>query len=316
MVQSAEHIEPRRIKALSQLQPWRTVMAIVLDWTVIAAAIAISELTQSWLVWLVAVPVIAGRMHALAVLMHDFAHYRFMKNKAVSDWIGDVFCAWPVGVTVEGYRVNHLAHHRYLNTDQDPDWVAKLGSRTFTFPQEMRFALLNVAGYFVGVSSMRDLHTAFVRLQADDHSSLNYKLLRYGSYALVFVILTLGGWWTEYFFYWAIPYLTGFFLLLYIRSVAEHFGETMDYSEEMTGTRTVIPYFWERWFFCPHNVSYHLEHHEYPSVPFYNLPALNRELMRSRGFSQKAHITRGFATGLLREVWLDSWRKPQATAGV
>jgi fatty acid desaturase len=28
----------------------------------------------------------------------------------------------------------------------------------------------------------------------------------------------------------------------------------------------------------PHGINYHLEHHLYPSVPFFNLPALSRQL--------------------------------------
>lgn len=308
MDQAADFIEPHELKALSRLQPLRVVFAVALDWAVIAAAIAICEWTGSWLLWLVAVPVIAGRMHALAVLMHDFAHYRFIRNKQVSDWIGDLFLAWPIGTTVETYRLNHLAHHRYLNTDKDPDWTAKLGSPLFTFPQKMRFALLNFAGYFVGISSLRDIRLAAARLLKANKGSWRYKSARIAYYALIGVAITMAGVWVEYLLYWAVPYLTLFYMFLYIRSVAEHFGETLDYSSDLTNTRTVIPYFWERWFFCPHNVSHHLEHHFYPSVPFFNLPALNATLMRHPEFAGKAHLTRGFVTGLFREVWLDSWR--------
>jgi fatty acid desaturase len=75
----------------------------------------------------------------------------------------------------------------------------------------------------------------------------------------------------------------------------------MDYDEELGSTRTVIPYLWERCFFAPHNISYHLEHHLFPGVPFYNLPKLSAALMRDETYRAKAHITRGYATGVLRE---------------
>jgi fatty acid desaturase len=315
--QSASHIDTRQLKAFSKLRPWRVVAAIILDWAVIVAAILVCEVSGSWLVWLLVTPVIAGRMHALAVLIHEFGHYRFIKNKVLSDWIGDLLLAWPVGATIRGYRRSHLSHHRYLNTGKDPDWTIKLGTRMFTFPQEMQFAVLNLFGYFVGVSSLRDIYMAYVRLQHDDLSSRTYKLLRAGFYLLVAVVLTLAGAWTEYFFYWAIPYFTLFFLFLYIRSVADHFGDTIDYSSELTGTRTVIPYFWERWFFCPHHINYHIEHHHYPSVPFFNLPQLNAALMQNPAYAAEAHLTYGYVTGLLREVWLNTWRRDsrQSAAG-
>ncbi len=317
MSQATDYIDARTLKSLSRLTPWRTGLAIAIDWAVIIAAIVLCEWTQSWLVWLIAVPVIAGRMHALSILIHDFAHYRFIRNKVLSDWIGDIFLAWPVGATIDGYRTSHLAHHRYLNTDKDPDWTVKLGTRLFTFPQEMRFAIFNFIGYFVGVSSLRDLRIAYVRLQADDKSTTIYKVLRFGTYALIGVILILTGTIPQYLLYWAVPYFTLFFLFLYIRSVADHFGDTLDYSHELTSTRTVIPYFWEYWFFCPHNINFHIEHHLYPSVPFYNLPALNRDLMANPQYAASAHVTRGFVTGLFREVWLDTWRRdkgPTSTA--
>jgi fatty acid desaturase len=308
MAQTDEYIDPLELKALSRLEPWRFVLAILLDWAVIAVAIAVCEWTDSWLSWLIAVPVIAGRMHALAILLHDFAHYRFIRNKRRSDWVGDLFVAWPIGATLSGYRSSHLAHHRYLNSGKDPDWTIKFGTRMFTFPQEMRFALLNFIGYFVGVSSIRDIRIAYVRLRDDDKATWRYKAVRIGYYLAIAAALTFTGAWSGYFLYWAIPYLTLFYLLLYIRSVADHFGETLRYSSELDGTRTIIPYFWERWFFCPHHINFHIEHHIYPSVPFFNLPKLNRVLMRNRRFSTGAHLTRGFVTGLLREVWLDSWR--------
>ena len=198
--------------------------------------------------WLVAVPIIAGRMHGLAVLVHDFAHYRFIGNKTLSDWIGDVFLAWPVGATIDGYRRSHLAHHRYLNTDKDPDWAVKLGTRVYTFPQEMRFAILNFLGYLVALSSLRDIRMAYVRLHSQ---SWRYQFVRFGFYGLIGLILTLTQTWGEYLLYWAIPYFTFFFMFLYIRSVADHFGETLDYSGELTSTRTVVPFFWEYCFFLP-----------------------------------------------------------------
>jgi fatty acid desaturase len=89
-------------------------------------------------------------------------------------------------------------------------------------------------------------------------------------------------------------------MFVYVRGVAEHFG-SMEYDEELGSTRTVNPYFWERWFFGPHNINYHLEHHLFPGVPFYNLPKLHAVLMSDGAYRSKAHVTRGYSTGLVRE---------------
>lgn len=71
-------IDPKYLKQLSILTPWRTVAACLMDWGVIAAAIAVSNHLAHPLVYLVAIMIIAGRMHALGVLMHEVAHYRFL----------------------------------------------------------------------------------------------------------------------------------------------------------------------------------------------------------------------------------------------
>ena len=93
------------------------------------------------------------------------------------------------------------------------------------------------------------------------------------------------------------------FLLMfqYIRSVSEHFGD-LEYDHLLSGTRTVKVNFLEAFIFAPHNVSYHIEHHMYSTVPFYNLLKLHDLLMQDDEFRQKAHITHGYLTGLLNDL--------------
>jgi fatty acid desaturase len=138
------------------------------------------------------------------------------------------------------------------------------------------------------------------RLRKQDNSTRAQKIARLAYYLGIAAVLTLTGAWMGFVLYWAVPWITVFFLFLYIRSVAEHFG-SMEYEDDLTDTRTTIPYFWERWFFGPHNINYHIEHHLYPSVPFFNLPELHAELMKDPHYAERAHVTRGYSAGLVRE---------------
>lgn len=303
-------VDQKAIKALSRLTSWRTAAAIAFDWAIILAAIAVSEYFGSWLVYVAAVLVIGGRQHALGVLIHEFAHYRFISNKKLSDWVGDLTLAWPLGTTVEGYRRNHLAHHRYTNTDQDPDWVVKIGTAHFTFPQKWQYALANVVGYLVTINSIRDMRTILKRLNKDDDKTpLSYRVARLLFYIGVFLVFGLLGAGLELLIYWVVPYFTVLLLFLYLRSVAEHFG-SMDYDNELGSSRTVYPYLWERAFLAPHNVNYHLDHHLYPSVPFYNLPKLHALLLTNAQYRSDAHITRGYSTGVVRECLAERQARP------
>ena len=292
-------IDSDELKKLSVLQPWSAVAALAVDWAVIAAAIALSSRFGGVWLYLLMVAVIAGRMHGLGVLMHEAAHFRFLKNRKMADVVADLFIAWPIMATVDGYRQNHLAHHQHTNTDKDPDWTVKLGKAAYTFPQEVWVVTLNVLGYLVAVNSLRDLAHILPRVARAKQSD-RYRLARFGYYFGAATLITLLGIWKGFLLYWIVPYVTLFFLFVYVRGVAEHFG-SMDYDEELGSTRTVIPYFWERCFFAPHNINHHLEHHLFPGVPFYNLPKLGAALMRDETYRAKAHITRGYSTGVLRE---------------
>lgn len=315
-------IDPQRIKELSTLSPWRTFAAIALDWAIIAGVIALANagiaaketLVVQIALYAVAVAIIAGRMHGFGGVMHDIAHGRFMRNTRLADWIGDVLLAWPVLASVDGYRSNHLAHHSHTNTDQDPDWVIKLGRAHFTFPQSLFSALSNALGYAIGVNAVRDMRDALARMKGGRKPSTAKKVARLSFYAAVVLGLTLADAWMGFLLYWVVPFFTAFFFFLYVRSVAEHFGPTMMHADALTASRTVIPKAWERWFFCPHNLNYHLDHHLYPSVPFYNLPKLHSALMADEAYVAQAHITHGYCTGLLKEVWLAGAITPRSPA--
>lgn len=302
MPAEASYIDASTVKRLSALDPKRTAFALAFDWAVIFAAIAISQWAQNIPVYLLAVLIIGGRMHGFGVLLHEFAHYRFIDGrKTASDWIGDLTLAWPVLTTIAAYRRNHLAHHRYTNTDKDPDWVFKFGSRKFTFPQHWREAALTGVSYLLVVGSILDVFSVLGRLKNPDKPPLSYRLARLGYYVFFAALFTVTHAWLGFLLYWVVPYLTVFFLLMHIRSVAEHFG-SMDYSDELGSTRTVMPYGWERALFAPHHVNFHLEHHLFPSVPFYNLPQLHQALMTNPVYSSRAHLTRGYTVGLIRET--------------
>lgn len=301
MTAQAPIVSSKEVKRLSQLAPARTIFAIALDWLMIVAAIAISEYIDSWLFYFPTVAIISGRMHALGVLTHDAAHYRFFKNRQRNEWIGDLFVAWPIFISVDGYRQNHLAHHQNVNTEDDPDWVTKIGSDAFTFPQKAWTMVKHMSGYLIAIQTLCDMRRLLPLIRKNDRSTRQYKLIRAGYYVIWGLAFTFLGVWSQVFLYWIVPFFTLLFLFQHVRSVAEHFGADMDYSKELDGTRTVLPHAWERLFFAPHNVNFHLEHHLYPSVPFYNLPKLHKALMGDAHYRSNAHITRGYSTGLVRE---------------
>jgi fatty acid desaturase len=120
------------------------------------------------------------------------------------------------------------------------------------------------------------------------------KIAFYGSVAAA---LTVFGAWHAFLLYWIVPYCTWHIAAQYIRLICEHSAVESE-EEEYAITRTTIPTLLESIFILPGNVGYHIEHHWYPSVPFYRLPELHQALMQREGFRQNAVVRRSVLASL------------------
>ncbi len=296
-------IDSALLKPLFKTQVHRHALAMAFDWAVIFLAIHLCIQYFHPVTYAFAVLVIGAGMHGLAILMHDATHYRFMKNRKWNDLVTNLLIMYPLFTSIEQYRQNHMRHHRHLNTEHDPDWVSKFGKKEFLFPKTKREFLVTLLSYFILYQGLRDAVWFLKRFQSPQNkvgTTGNNWIRRIFVLALL-TILTIKGWWMYYLLFWVIPYLSTFFMFQYIRSVAEHYGE-LSYDHVLTSTRSVRTNVLERFFIAPHQVGYHLEHHLYPGVPFYNLPKLHRLLMSHSEYSEKAHITDGYWTGLMNEL--------------
>lgn len=297
-------LDPNKFKPLFKTKPYIHAGSMLLNWLIIFATIYLSVQFFSWWLYPLAVLIIGARMHALAILMHDATHYRFLKNRKWNDLLSNLFTMYPIFSSIEVYRKNHLAHHQKLNTEGDPDWVAKLGAKTFSFPKTKTEFLLTLGSYLVlyrGISDAFWFLKRFGKADETPGAKRNDLILKLLFYTILAGSLTYFGVWKYYLMFWIIPYFSTFFMIQYIRSVAEHFGG-LTYDNLLTSTRTIKPSFIERFFLAPHHVGYHLEHHLYPGVPFYHLPELHRLLMGVPEFVEKAHLTQGYSDGLIREI--------------
>jgi len=291
------------LHALSRIDQRQFLGRTVLEWLLYAGAVWLCEAYWHPILYAVTLFWIGGRMHAFGVLMHEATHYRALRSRRLNDLIGEVLLAWPLTVTLHGYRNNHFAHHRELNSERDPDWV-RTRTRKYEFPQTRMRLYLEFAKYLVGLNFPGEI-AAFLTDRLMNEVPRRLQCGRIAAYMLLICSSIYFSFWKLLLLYWAVPLVTTFFLFMYIRSIAEHFGG-MEYDHLLTGSRTVLPLWWEKLFFCPHHINYHIEHHLYPSVPCHNLPALHDVLMRDGVFKGKAHVTRGYLTGAVAECQLDA----------
>jgi fatty acid desaturase len=289
------------IKRFSELKPSRFFAALGLDVLLILLAILISERIGGLLVYLAAVIVIGSRLHALAILMHEATHYRATPTRWLNEMIGEIL-ALPVLLKMQDYRKTHFAHHRHVNTLDDPDWIRKLGDKDFAFPKSALEIGAMLLPFAIGVKFFILLRKLKQQTKKHAQSRVGPSTLIVARSIAFVAIVTLSivfKFWDMLILYWIVPLLTSTMVFFQIRSVAEHFAIESDHA--FNRTRTVISPFWEAWLLAPHNINYHLEHHLYPSVPFYRLPELHSRTMASDEYREKAHVTRGYLTGLLQE---------------
>jgi fatty acid desaturase len=94
---------------------------------------------------------------------------------------------------------------------------------------------------------------------------------------------------------WILPLVTVIQALLRLRALCEH-GASPDETSPLTAARTNLVGPLARWLLFPHHVNYHIEHHLYPAVPHYHLPALHRAL-------QEQGLLAGAEIRTLRQTW-------------
>jgi fatty acid desaturase len=287
------------LRELSALSPLRSTLHIVAEWTLILTAIFLCQRHFTFAVYLLTVAFIGARQHALLILMHDGVHYRLFRDRRLNDWTAEIILAWPSLISARAYRRNHFAHHRYLNTAQDPDWVRRQGNLSWVFPMRPgRLAMLIVRDAS-GLGAIFWLMLVRTLLSKDSGSSRGFLLARYSFYAGVLLAFAWFGALHLLLMYWVVPLFTWLIVIFRIRSIAEHSaieGRANAYAQTRSTGASMLAHL----FVAPKNVNYHIEHHFYPSVPFYRLPELHRVLMSKPGYREGAHLTRTY-WGVLEE---------------
>ena len=285
------------IRALSRIDSVKFTAAAVLEYSLIAAAVWISQTWWNPVVYVLAVIVIGSRINGLGGLMHDAAHYRAYASRSLNDFVGELL-ALPTSASMAGYRNTHFAHHRELNSENDPDWQRNVGLKEFEFPSPRTSVLMHFMQYLSGLKIAAALGGFHKNKDTRDIPAAVARARLVFFAGLIAASIALG-FWKLLLLYWIVPLLTVFLAIRYLRNVAEHYA--VEHEHVLNESRTVLTSFWELWLIAPWGLNYHLEHHLFPGVPCFRLGELHRLLMAREPYPEIAHITRGYFSGLLRD---------------
>jgi fatty acid desaturase len=291
--------EVRYFTSKSDALAWRT---FLVTWAVLLAVFAMVDSWTNPLTILLAIVLLAGRQLALAVITHECGHNTFFENRALNHAVGQFLCANVVFSDLHAYARGHSRHHQHAGTHEDPDLP---NYQAYPVPPEsfkrkvirdlsgqtgyklLRFVLSSAAGIFSADPEQRRRAHPFVQ-----QILVN----------IVFAVFL--GWLFSPWSYllWLTAFLTTHMLIVRIRQVAEHAAVPDLYDlDPRKNTRTTIPAWWERLFFAPNFVNYHLEHHFMAGAPCYRLKELH-ELLQQRGAYAQTPIFHGYREVLLHAI--------------
>ena len=239
----------------------------------VSAAIAVAasqRLGGSWIGLAALIPlyVFAGAaLHGISLFTHEGVHGALSPrpgwNRAIA-----IACALPVLQNYSAYKVLHLRHHADTGGGLDPDHYANYSQRNrMLFFMHWARLLVGYPVYIVAIPLM-----ALKQGRLTDRLWTTFESLLLLGIAMGIVLSPIPWPWIVH--GWLLP-MVCINTMVNIRGMSQHtlLDEPID---SVRGTRTILTHPIVAYFMC--NENYHLEHHLYPRVPWYNLPRLHRAL--------------------------------------
>ena len=270
-----------------------------LEWAALIALWAVMGVCPWW----VDVPLmllVAGRLHAFGVILHDATHMP-LRGKEAKTHLLELLVAYPIATTLEAMRYHHLRHHRDSGMATDPYFKGGVEERPLVWLVQWLRGLLLMpfwsvrAPYGLLASAIPGLRPSYARVflqdrSADDlrHSPEVAAAARAELGQVLFqvpLVLAFVLWPEALAWHYALPAtITG--LLASYRVLCEHRYQPTSDRKLPTILRTTNDHHlrWlEQLFLAPRNIGFHVVHHIHPQVAQEHLPALRAWYMERLG---------------------------------
>jgi fatty acid desaturase len=295
----AAEVPTEELRKLHQKRPLlHAAVALGNVLALIGSAIAIVHF-ERWYIWLPFAIVAGFGVFDFTVLLHEVVHKAVLTQSSDRGYrILGLMYAMPSGISASQFTRWHLDHHaglgsyeddpkrHYLSPKINARWLKFLYFTPALFPIYFRAAAKEAAHY------EPELRT---RIARERLATIVFQL------AILAAIAFIAGWWIAFKLY-VIPIFFVFPIAFALNRLGQHYD--IDPSDPAKwSTLMKASWFWDIVFMFS---NYHLEHHYFPSVPFYNLPRLNKLL---RPFYEKrGMVARGYGELVWRYLILN--RKP------
>ena len=255
----------------------------------LAAANLVPRLPLGWAVaaGIVVVVLMATRINALNVVIHEGSHIFLARSRRLNDRLCNIGAAWWTLNSIEEYRPTHRLHHRYLGEAQDPD------RPSYLLPEGRGALVRLLVADLVGLTAVRRGLVLLRGAPADGGESAATPWLMVGK-ALTQLIL-LGQFvlfqglvrgLVFYVVFWLVPLLSLFPIILRLKTITEHFDPRLHDPDVQLWIARTSAAGWVQDRLIGARMEYHFEHHVLPSIPFSGLKALHARLAATDLFEQ------------------------------
>jgi fatty acid desaturase len=300
------HLKPELLRELHRTRAahWPRLAAFVVIYIAAgggAFALATSHL-QTWVTVLACLPLYllaASALHGVSLFTHEAVHGTLCSNARWNCTLG-ALCAWPVLQNFAAYRVLHLRHHEHLGLPGDPDHYHNYTHWSWLlFMMNWGRLIIGYPAYIIAIP--------ILAFRAGRGRERFWIVFETGSVIVLAAIVLMSPIPRGLLVHaWLIPMI---FIntLVNIRGMSQHtFLEHQ--SDTILGTRSILTNKMTAFFMC--NENYHLEHHLYPGIPWYNLPRLHQTLKADLAGRGAPYIPSYFA--FVREFISGSFRRSPA----
>jgi fatty acid desaturase len=267
-----EAISRAQMRALHRKSAWRHLIVAGRQFAVLGLATYGLIRFDNPLIWIPLAIVQGFTIFDFTILLHEVVHHTvFDRPHATAERVLALLYAIPSGISASQFTRWHLDHHAELGSDEDDPKRAHLSPKVNARWYKLLYC----------TPALFPIYFRAARRESATYPEPLQRTIGWERKVSIAAHLSvIGALWYFFGIYTAVrtsvvPVFFVFPVAFTLNRLGQHYDIDPD-DPAKWGTLMKGQWFWDLAFL---NSNYHLEHHYFPGVPFYRLPALQRMLV-------------------------------------